>query len=386
MRCLHPRRLGPGFDSNGRGFSCLLLATALGLLGAGCDREQVQVYQAPKDGAVPGPSMAAASPLPGGIAQRPPPGVPQVRWQLPDGWKELPAGQMRVGYFAIAGPDNQKAEVTIIPLPGLAGSDLDNVNRWRGQIGSAPVPAEELAKTAVKVPVGGSEGQLFDLEGAADKSPRLRMVAAILRREGTAWFFKMTGDDALVASQKAPFTKFLETLKFEAAAAPATPAAAAEPTAPTPASAPGTPPPARSAALGQPTFTVPATWKEQAPGAMQTARYVPEGADGKAEISVAMLPGDGGGKLGNVNRWRRQLGLEPLAEADLAASLSPLKIEGGESYLVDLAVPATKRRMVAAAVLRGGQSWFYKLTGDDTVVAREKAAFINFVESAKYVP
>jgi hypothetical protein len=333
--------------------------------------------------------MTAAAPLPGGIAQRPPPGVPQVKWQLPDGWKELPAGQMRVGYFAVAGPDNQKAEVTIIPLPGLAGTDLDNVNRWRGQIGSAPVSAEELAKSAVKVPVGGTEGQLFDLEGGADKSPRLRMVAAILRREGTAWFFKMTGDDPLVTRQKAAFTKFLETLKFEAAAAPAPSPGAAAPApaaAPASAGAPGAPPPARSTAMGKPAFTVPATWKEQPPGSMQAARYVPEGAEGKADISVAVLPGDGGGKLGNVNRWRRQLGLEPLAEADLAASLSPLKIEGSESYLVDLADPATKRRMVAAAVLRGGQSWFYKLTGDDALVAREKAAFVNFVESAKYVP
>jgi hypothetical protein len=326
--------------------------------------------------------MTAASAASAGIPQRPPAGVPRVKWQLPAGWQELPAGQMRVGYFAIPGPDNQKAEVTIIPLPGLAGTDLDNVNRWRGQIGSGPLTAEELAKTALKVPIGGGEGQLFDLEGGADKTPRLRMIAAILRREGTAWFFKLTGEDKLVSGQKAAFTKFLETLTFEAA----TPAASAE--TPVTANAPAAVPPAAAggSSAGKPTFAVPPNWKEQAPGSMQAARYVPEGAEGKADVSVALLPGDGGGKLGNVNRWRRQLGLEPVAEADLAASLTTLKIEGAENYLVDLADPATKRRMVAAAVLRGGQSWFYKLTGEDALVTREKTAFVKFVESANYAP
>lgn len=387
MRCLRPRCFRPGPDTRSCRPHGLLAAAAIAWLAAGCGRETVQVYQAPKDVAGTGQAMTAASAAAAGIPQSPPAGVPQVKWQLPAGWQELPAGQMRVGYFAIPGPDNQKAEVTIIPLPGLAGTDLDNVNRWRGQIGSPPITADELTKAAVKIPVGGSDGQLFDLEGATDKTPRLRMVAAILRREGTAWFFKMTGEDKLVSSQKAVFTKFLETLRFEAGTSPAAAVTAGTP-APTPSASAATAGATGGAQGGavKPSFTVPATWKEQAPGAMQTARYVPEGAEGKADVSVAVLPGDGGGKLGNVNRWRRQLGLEPVAEADLAASLTALKIDGAENYLVDLADPASKRRMVAAAVVRGGQSWFYKLTGDDAIVTREKAAFVNFIESAKYAP
>lgn len=349
---------------------------------AGCGREDVRVYQAPKDLPAGHPPMSAGGSGAGGILQAPPSGLPRVQWDLPAGWKELPAEQMRVGYFSIAGTNDSKAEVTIIPLAGLAGTDLENVNRWRGQIGSGPLSAEELAKVAVAVPVGEGEGQLFDLEGGADQTPRLRMLAAILRRDGKAWFFKMTGEDALVSSQKEAFTGFLKTLRFEAAGAPATAAAAATP-APAAVAAPAE---AAAASPDRPAFTVPANWKEQAPGNMQAARFVPEGADGKADVSLAILPGDGGGRLANVNRWRRQLGLPPVAESELAAALRPLQVEGAESYLVEIANPGDGRSMVAAAVLRQGRSWFYKLTGTTDVVDREKSAFVKFVESARYAP
>lgn len=354
---------------------------AVALLGVtGCDREGVRQYQAPKDTA-----SAASTPPAGMMTPEPAAGVPKVKWQLPAGWQELPAGQMRVGSFAVTGENGQKADVSIIPLPGMAGGDLENVNRWLGQLGAAPITADALGKLAEKVSVGGNDGQLFDLAGPADQKPRKRMLAAILRREGTAWFFKMTGDDALVAQQKPAYVSFLKTLTFEAATAAT--AASASANAPAVAAAPPTTPapaqvPATSGA--KPTFTPPATWKEAAPGPMQVVKYVPEGAVGKADITVVVLPGDGGGELANINRWRRQLGLEPTTETDPAKLATALKIEGAEGYLVDITNDASQRRMIAAAVTRGGQTWFYKLNGEPAVAEKEKAAFIQFVETAKY--
>jgi hypothetical protein len=34
--------------------------------------------------------------------------------------------------------------------------------------------------------------------------------------------------------------------------------------------------------------------------------------DGKAEVTVSAFPGDTGGLLANLNRWRGQIGLEPV--------------------------------------------------------------------------
>ena len=54
-----------------------------------------------------------------------------------------------------------------------------------------------------------------------------------------------------------------------------------------------------------------------------SARYATlaiTGADGaKGELAVTHFPGDVGGDLANVNRWRQQIGLEPIDEAALAS-------------------------------------------------------------------
>lgn len=371
--------------------TALMTALAAACL-TGCGREEVRVYQAPKDQAAapvvtdPHAGLDMTSGMAAAGLDRPS-SASGLKWQTPAGWKEQPSGQMRVGFFTVAGEHNQQAEVTIIPLSGRAGSDLDNVNRWLAQIGSPPVTSEQLAALGQPVPVAASPGQLYDLSGPESSNPRKRTLAAVARRDGTAWFFKMTGDDALVAAQKAAYIGFLETARFEDAAVVA-PAAAST------GSAPGAPASAAPAAAttplpaspDRPAFAIPANWKEQSPGSMQLAKYVPVGAEEKAEITVAVLPGDGGGTVGNVNRWRRQLGLAPWSDAEVQQALRKLNVTGGESYLVDLANPATQKRMLAAGVVRGSRSWFYKLMGETQVVEAEAAAFTRFVEGVTYAP
>ena len=38
--------------------------------------------------------------------------------------------------------------------------------------------------------------------------------------------------------------------------------------------------------------------------------------------------------------------------------------------------------MIAAGVPRGGDTWFYKLTGDEAVVEKEKDAFLKLIRGA----
>ncbi len=356
----------PGL-AGGRG---LALAGLLGLAG-GCGREEIRVYEAPKD--PPATAAARATPDSGQPAAA---ARPSLTWKLPPGWQERPATALRVGHFVIPGPNQQEAEVTVIPLAGTGGSDLDNVNRWRAQVNLPAVNAEQLSRLAASVPIGDQQGQLYDLVGDSYEADDQRTLAAILRREGTAWFFKMTGPAGLVGDQKGAFLEFLRTLQFGGSgSAETTASAAASPTAP-----------AAAGEGGLPRFQVPEHWEARAPGAMQAARFVPRDAADRAEISVAMLPGDGGGRLANVNRWRRQLGLEPISEADLATAAPPLPAGGATGYWVDLPAPDRGRRMVAAAVQVGDRSWFYKLTGDAAVVEREKPVFLQFVQTAAYAP
>ena len=135
-----------------------------------------------------------------------------------------------------------------------------------------------------------------------------------------------------------------------------------------------------------PAWTVPAHWQDQAPGVMQAARFSVTSDAGKAEITVSELPGDGGGKWANVNRWRGQMGLPAVDEPGLAALLIPMKVADAEAYAVELVAETTGRRMIATGIARNGQTWFYKLMGDDAAVASEKGAFLEFVRTARYIP
>ncbi len=147
---------------------------------------------------------------------------PALEYQRPTDWQEAPPGQMRAASFRVAGKDGKQADVSVIPLPGMAGSDLDNVNRWRGQVGLPGVSEAELAKLAQPVEIAGQPATLYEQAGINPGSgEKTRILAAITRRDGAAWFFKMTGDDDLVAQQKPAFIEFLKSVTFPAAAAQA---------------------------------------------------------------------------------------------------------------------------------------------------------------------
>jgi hypothetical protein len=298
---------------------------------------------------------------------------------------------MRVASFRVPGKDGKPADVSVVPLPGLVGHDLENVNRWRDSVGLPPVAEEELPKLAQPVEVAGQPAQLYEQAGNAPGSgDKSRILAAIARRDGVPWFFKMTGDDALVTEQKPVFVEFLKTLTFEAAGAsaplpPSHPPIGGGMMPPSPA-----PAPAAASSQAKPGWQVPAGWQETAAGQFLVAKFLVKGADNaQAAVNVSASAGDGGGLVENVNRWRTQLGLDRMAESDINKLATPLVVgAGGKAVLVDMngtdPQSGQKTRLVGAVVAQGSQTWFYKLMGSEPLVQREKDAFSQFVQTAKY--
>ena len=137
------------------------------------------------------------------------------------------------------------------------------------------------------------------------------------------------------------------------------------------------------AAVGTPQWTVPATWTTGAASSMRVASFNVAG-EGKqsAEIAVSAFPGDVGGTLANINRWRGQLGLGPIKSEDVAGITSP--IEAGDIKGTVVNIDAGAKRMLVATLPHGGNSWFFKMTGDAPLVEAQKAAFLEFVKSVKF--
>jgi hypothetical protein len=143
-----------------------------------------------------------------------PPGPPsasaQIKWKAPDGWKEGAASAMRYASFSAVGPNNETADISVVTVPGEGGSDADNVNRWRGQIGLPPLQSGAVA--AAVTSLKGSNGTFSTIDMTnADK----RMLAAWTRHGGQSWFFKITGPRGVVEQEKPRFVEFVRSVEFQ---------------------------------------------------------------------------------------------------------------------------------------------------------------------------
>ncbi|MBK8859146.1 MAG: hypothetical protein IPN11_16170 [Opitutaceae bacterium] len=136
---------------------------------------------------------------------------------------------------------------------------------------------------------------------------------------------------------------------------------------------------------GQLTWTAPAAWIAKAPGAMRKGSYAIRNEAGEADLSITAFPGDTGGLLANLNRWRGQIGLAPLAPAELEANLDHLDANGLHFEIVDFAGTANgaPARILGAVLNRPGETWFFKLMGPAATVAGEKPAFAAFLQTVK---
>ena len=383
---------------------CVLLSFLF--LAAGCHRDDVKVYRVAKDQDQPQQQTAPALPTDSPNPSLPPghpdissasaaalpaasaAALPQLTWKTPDGWTEVPPSEMRVASFKVTGPDGKSADVSVIPLPGLAGSDEANVNRWRGQVGLSPVSPDELKKSVEDVEAASQPAQLYDIAGQSPGSGDAeRILGVIQRRDDMAWFFKMTGDAGLVEQQKPAFIAFLKSLNFAAA-----PAQTALPSGHPAIGDMGVSAPPASAPVsseGEPKWQVPTGWQEVAGGQFLVAKFMLTGEGGAtAAVNVSSSAGGGGGLIGNVNRWRGQLGLAPWSEAEVKQSVPTIDVAGGKASLVDLSGTDVRTgqptRLIGVIVSQPDRTWFYKLMGDAKVVEAQKEAFTKFVQTVKY--
>jgi len=158
----------------------------------------------------------AINPHAGQMPSLPPPAAPgageMIAWDLPKGWTEARSGGMRVA--TLKPPVTGKVDVSVIMLPGPAGGELGNVNRWRGQVGLPPIDEATRAQMRKEVKSKAGAVSLYDFTGeGADKQ---RMIAGLLFVDGHSWFYKMAGDPDTVGTVRPDFVKVLESLHMPA--------------------------------------------------------------------------------------------------------------------------------------------------------------------------
>jgi hypothetical protein len=130
-------------------------------------------------------------------------------------------------------------------------------------------------------------------------------------------------------------------------------------------------------------WTVPATWVARQGSPMLKASYDVTGASGTASVTVSGFPGTVGGELANINRWRGQIGLAPIAENDLDATVDRIESNGLHLAIVELIDSKQPKGTIGAIVPVGGETWFFKITGPTALIGEQKAAFRAFLKTIK---
>ena len=73
-------------------------------------------------------------------------------------------------------------------------------------------------------------------------------------------------------------------------------------------------PPETPGSAANPHWTLPEGWLPGKASTMRRGSFTVMGSDNQAvDISVTTFPGDVGGEVMNINRWRRQIGLSPIS-------------------------------------------------------------------------
>lgn len=140
-----------------------------------------------------------------------------------------------------------------------------------------------------------------------------------------------------------------------------------------------------SARPGGVRWTAPDGWKETPGTGMRVATFDLPQTQGKAVVTVVALPGDVGGELANVNRWRGQLALPPVAQEELSSLRATVKTRLGTLLVYDFTGTGEKRtRLVAGMISVSGNMWFFKLMGDEKAVAAAKPAFLKLLKGLKH--
>lgn len=140
----------------------------------------------------------------------------------------------------------------------------------------------------------------------APKDPTWRLMGAIFPHPESTWFFKLVGPSGRIAPHSEKFGPLVKSARFEG---------------------------------GDLRWTAPEGWTEEAGAGERRATLRVDSTKPPLEMTVVRLPAQAGGVLDNVNRWRQQIGLGAIREADLASHSTRIDVGGIPVTLVDMTGP-----------------------------------------------
>ena len=101
----------------------------------------------------------------------------------------------------------------------------------------------------------------------------------------------------------------------------------------------------------------------------------------KVEVTLVALAGAAGGDMANVNRWRNQVGLEPMGQESITAIAA--RSLGKMGQFQWFKIFGKEKAILAASLKWGEQTLFVKMSGDIVGVKNRETEFLKYVKSVR---
>ncbi len=179
-----------------------------------------ELEQRMQNGGAPAAAPAAASSA-APSTSAPGTGSQALVWQTPTDWaEEKPSSPMRRAQYRVPGPGGDAELVVFYFGPGQGGDALANAQRWAGQFRQADGSDSVEAMTTSDRKVGDTSVMMVEVGGiysggmsGASESSDYHLLGAIAEGPDANWFFKLTGPESTVESQRAGFDALVASLR-----------------------------------------------------------------------------------------------------------------------------------------------------------------------------
>jgi hypothetical protein len=409
-------------SAGGRSSWVFVAAVTVGAASLGCNSgDKIVTYTVPKDSA---PSAAAAVPVGSGepvhrmlsaivpeggqawiykvvgpipavdaqadaildfIAKVPPANGARIpAWQLPPGWASQPGSDGFTLATIRVPSDGESLDLTVSTVSWGAPAEmlLNNVNRWRGQMGlKAHESVEQVAQDTRELKAGERSIAVVDLKGTFRRggmggpftggmTGRGAPSATTSGARGTSGGGAMPADHPPIEPKKSetPAKEHKVDAKSPSTGASDLTAASLAPV---------------------PKFDAPASWTTLPAGGMNRAVF--RMTDGKQEavVTVSSIPAATAASfadpLSNANMWRGGVGLPDITKEQLPDATETIEVGGQPATLVR-AIPGDDKPegTVGAVVKNGDQIWFFKVKGARQLVVDQQDQFLSFLKSVQF--
>lgn len=262
-------------------------------------------------------------------------------WQLPAAWREGPEKAMRDATLLI--DDSQPPLEMSISHLGPGQDLVGNVNRWRGQLSLRPVTDDQL--DLKKINYSGGEMVLFDEVGLSSGGGRGGPMSGGPMSGGPMSGGPMSSGHPAVS-----------------------PAVSSESTA------------------ASTKFESPPGWESGPSSSIVKTRLLKSEGDRQAQITVVEMSAAVNDWKPNVDRWAGEIGMGEVSDSAAAARTSTVTVDGIEAQQLRLIETEDQyeNATIAVMVKRGQSAWFFKISGDKSLVKASEPDFEAFLSSFKF--